>query len=306
VLDTDVGQSEIGPPGCVGLAFADSPVVALSDLAPVALGFVGSITPHGHLLQHTVAVRRLADLTDGRLLIIDTSGYVEPVGARALNQAEFDLVNPKHIVALQRAGELEGVLATIRRRTDCMVHTPPVPDFIAHKPTAFRRQRRALRFAAYFTDARIHRYALDEVAVAGTWLGSGKTVAPHLLKFLNQAVPPDVRVYHAEMMEKQLGMMVSADVAHDSPYLAMIHEQLKPSHIAITVAPRLRHLMVGLESGTGRLLGIGLLEELDFRRRDVGILTPSRAPAAASILRFGSLRLRPDGTEIGVLQPSDL
>ena len=66
LLDADLGQSEIGPPACVGIAFCDAPILALSDLKPHALAFVGSASPPGYLLEHVAGIRRLADMAEGQ------------------------------------------------------------------------------------------------------------------------------------------------------------------------------------------------------------------------------------------------
>jgi polynucleotide 5'-hydroxyl-kinase GRC3/NOL9 len=306
IVDGDLGQSEIGPPACVGMAFANAPLLALSDLSPHALAFVGSTSPPGHLLDHAAAVRRMADLAGDCPLVVDTSGFLYGSSARRLNQIEFDLLAPAHVVALQRQGELEGILAPMRRRDHVRIHTPPIPLVIGKKPATFRRQRRAMRFAAYFQSARLHTYSFDEVAFVGAWLGCGTPVAPHLLKYLNEALGPETRVYYGEMSDRHLGLMVSRFVAHDAPVLGPALQTLRAEGVTLTVAPRLKHLLLGLEGANGKMLGLGLLEAIDFRRRSLGVLTPCRAPAAARILHMGSLRVQPDGTEAGALKPGEL
>lgn len=305
VLDADLGQSEIGPPACVGLAFAECPALALSDLPPQALAFVGSSSPPGALLEHVAATRRLADLIGPRRLVVDTGGYIHGPNARRLHLTTFDLLSPAHVVGLQRANELEPFLAPIRRREGCRIHTPPIPAVISRKSPKFRAQRRAMRFAATFQDAKLTTYSLDDVALIGPWLGGGVPVAANLLKFLNLALAPHARVYYAEMCDRHLGLMVSHPVAPTFPGLGLAQQELRAQSVSLTVAPRLKHLLLGLEGGNGRLLGLGLLEALDFRRRTLGVLTPVRAPAAARILRFGLLRIAPDGTEVGSLKPGE-
>ncbi len=306
LLDTDPGQSEIGPPGCIGLAFAEASVGALSDLAPQALAFVGNTSPASHLLEHAAGTARLAALAGDRMLVVDTCGYIQGGGARRLHQIEFDLLQPAHVIALQRTGELEPILAPLRHRTGCRVHTPPIPAAITRKSPSLRTQRRAMRFASYFETTTLHTFSFDDVALVGTWLGGSDPLPPHLLKFLNQALGFHTRVYHAEMCDRVLGLMVSKPLPAETAGLAMVQEQLKQQSIAITVAPNLHHLLLGLESGNGKLLGLGLLEALDFRRRTLGVRTPVRTPQAAHILRFGTLRLTPDGKELGSLRPNDL
>ena len=306
VLDADLGQSEIGPPACIGLGFADAPVLALSDLPPQALAFLGSVSPPGHLPEYLVGTRRLADLAAGRFLVVDTGGYIQGHSARRLHQNTFDLLAPTHVVALQRRGELEPMLAPMRRRDGCRLHTPAVPAQIGTKPASFRAQRRTMRFAAYFAQAQEHTISLDEVTPVGTWLGGGTPLAAHLLRFLNQTLPVDLRVYYAEQCGRHLGLMINRPLSPDAPGLGMALEQLKASEVSLTVAPRLKHLLLGLEGANGKLLGLGLLEAINFRRRTLGVLTPVRAPAAARILRFGTLRIRPDGSEAGTLQRDEL
>ena len=306
ILDADVGQSEIGPPACLGLAFADAPVLSVSSLPVHALAFVGSASPVGHLLDHVAGARRLADMREDCPLIVDTSGYLHGSGARRLNQIEFDLLMPTHVVALQRHGELEPIIAPMRKRDGVQIHTPPIPAVIGKKPAAFRAQRRVMRFASYFQNARLHTYALDDVAFVGAWLGSGTPLAPHLLKYLSEALASLTKVFYAEMADRQLNLMVSHAIAPDAPALGLAQQTLKAQGVTLTVAPRLKHLLVGLEGGNGKLLGLGLLEAIDFRRRTLGVLTPCRAPAAARVIRAGSLRVQPDGSDAGALRPGEI
>jgi polynucleotide 5'-hydroxyl-kinase GRC3/NOL9 len=309
LVDADLGQSEVGPPGCVGLALAEKPVPALSELSPHALAFVGSVSPPGHLLEYVAAIRRLADLGQAShpaLLLIDTSGYLHGSAARRLYQTLFDLLSPAHIVALQRRDELEPILAPMRRREGCSLYAPPIPTVIRVKPPGYRAQRRAMRFSATFEGATLHTYSLEEVTCVGTWMGTGTPVAAHILKFLNQTLEPRARVYYAEMAGRHLGLMVSHPLPHNALGLGLAQEQLKAQAVSITVAPRLKHLLLGLEGANGKLLGLGLLEALDFRRRTLGVVTPVRAPGAACVLHFGSLRITPDGSEVGSLKPGEL
>lgn len=305
IIDADIGQSEIGPPACVGLGFTELPVESLSDLTAHALAFVGGISPQYYLPEHLAAVRRLADQVSDSLLIVDTCGYLHGAGARRLHQLTFDLLWPAHIVGLQRAGELEPILVPMRRRERVQLHLPPIPTVIAKKPPAFRAQRRAMRFAAHFQNAQTHTYSFEAVALTGTWMGSGTPLAPHLLTFLNQTLGALTRVYYAELCDRHLGLMVSRPVAPNAREVGLALEPLGAREVSISLAPRLKHLLIGLESANGKLLGLGLLEALDFRRRTLGILTPIRAPGAACILRFGSVRIGPDGSELGTIRPGE-
>lgn len=56
VVDADIGQSEIGPPGTVGVAWALPEATRLRDLTPSATFFVGAFGPPPVALELVVAV----------------------------------------------------------------------------------------------------------------------------------------------------------------------------------------------------------------------------------------------------------
>lgn len=305
VLDGDVGQSEIGPPGCIGLGFAEAPIPALSAIAPHALAFVGAVSPVGRLPEHIAGMVRLACGAGERQLVIDTGGYIRGPEARRLIQTEFDLLAPAHLVALQRREELQSALHSIRRRSDCRLHTPPVAAVIGVKSPGLRAQRRAMRFSHYFAGSESRQFPLDEIAIYGSWLGSGKPVPAHILRFLNETLG-EIRVHYAETSAGHLGLMTNQPLPPDCPELGIIQGQLRVNEISVTVARRWKHLLVGLETSSGKLLGLGLLDSLDFRRRMIGIHTPIQSPAAVRIVRLGLQRLRPDGTDEEALKQREL
>ncbi|HEV2472773.1 MAG TPA: polynucleotide 5'-hydroxyl-kinase, partial [Chthonomonadales bacterium] len=138
ILDADVGQSEIGPPGTLGLELHSTGARAHAQ----NLAFLGATSPAGRLLHHAAAVRRLADSATVDRLVVDTPGYITGSEARALIQAEFELLSPAHVVALQRGKELEAVLKPISMRKSCQVHRLPIPRVVQVRPAALRAKRR--------------------------------------------------------------------------------------------------------------------------------------------------------------------
>jgi polynucleotide 5'-kinase involved in rRNA processing len=148
-LDADPGQSTLGPPACVAAAWA-------GEDRPIALRFVGDVTPARHLLQTLTGVARLVDLFRGRgaeALVIDSSGYVANGAAREFQFQLVGLLQPDHIVALQRRGELEPLLKSFGHRRAMACHRlTAVP--VAHRRSPEQRRRyRIERFADYFASA---------------------------------------------------------------------------------------------------------------------------------------------------------
>src|SRR5713101_6858164 len=61
VVDSDVGQSEIGPPTTVGLGRMAARVTRLSDAEPIAFQFVGVSSPARDIRGVAEAARRMVD-----------------------------------------------------------------------------------------------------------------------------------------------------------------------------------------------------------------------------------------------------
>jgi len=253
------------------------------------------------------AETRLRRYAEGkRLLIVDTSGFVQGTAARSVDHALFDLLRPRHVVALQRRSELEPILAPLRGREDLVLHRPVVPAAIGRKTAGLRSQRRQLRFAACFDGAGMITLSLDAVAITGTWLGSGRPIAPHLRKFLDMSLPAGVRVYHAEMSGRHLALMTNREIVPTHAGMALALQQLDAQGFTVTIAPRLRHLLLGLTARSGNLLALGLLEAIDFRRRTLGVLTTVRSADAVAGVQFGGLCVTPEGKECATLKPGAL
>ncbi|HEV2472613.1 MAG TPA: hypothetical protein VGS41_08120, partial [Chthonomonadales bacterium] len=112
-------------------------------------------------------------------------------------------------------------------------------------------------------------------------------------------------IYYGELEGSHLGLMSSHPFRRETPTLGVAMHQLKATALSVTVAPDWKHLAVGLEDNSGRLLGMGLVEQLDLKRRTIGVLSPVRAPGAVKVVRMGVMRVRPNGSELQSLRPQD-
>jgi polynucleotide 5'-hydroxyl-kinase GRC3/NOL9 len=83
MVDADIGQSTIGPPATVALAFLHErliPNFRIECLPYHGLFFVGSVSPPGHLLQVLVGTKRLVDtaIRSGvGTVLVDTTGLID-------------------------------------------------------------------------------------------------------------------------------------------------------------------------------------------------------------------------------------
>ena len=231
-LDTDIGQTTVGPPATIGLKEIASP----ADLEPEALSrpdamyFVGATTPRGHLLPIVVGALKLcrqALASGADLVVVDTTGWIGGTQGQVLKLYKVEALEPAWVIGFQRGGELEPILGLIRRTLPAEVESVHVDPSIGSTTIDERADRRRAALQRSFVGP-VHRWK----------------VKPSILV---PAVPPEL------------------DLAS------------------------LDRLLVGLDDGKGRCLGLGILEH-----QDDGLRMVSLVEEGAKALRLGSLRVGPD------------
>lgn len=168
LVDSDLGQSTIGPPTTVGLAVCKGPK---SRFKPLGLRFVGSTSPRGHMLQTIVAVKKLVEKAlelGTRNVVVDTSGFISGVIGHEFKFQKIDLVGPTHLVALEKEKELEALLRNLSQRKKVSLYRLKVhEELVRTRSFDERRLYRQRRFSSYFENAGLRHIYLQRVGLHG-------------------------------------------------------------------------------------------------------------------------------------------
>lgn len=307
VLDTDTGQSEIGPPGTVGWAWARPECEKLSDLKPAGVFFVGALSPAAAALEQVVATvqaARSAEAAGADLLFIDTPGYAIGPGARRFLTALAQALQPSRILYLEQDNELEALLPTLTAVTGAEATPLPVSDAVVRKSSSVRATRRLTRLTKALEGAQTVTLPLGSVALVGATLGTGQPLAPHLAHWAGTALR--LPVVYGELAEGTMALFVAAPVrpgweAGSGP----IADQLGANRLRLLSLPSLEGTVVGLQDSQGRFLALGRFVGLDAERGALRIETAATEERIA-LVSFGRFRLAADGTYLGDLKPGEL
>ena len=305
VVDADVGQSEIGAPGTIGMALAEKPIEALSDLRAKRLYFIGATSPVRHLIECIVGTKKMVDAAvelGARLVVVDTTGLVDGGIGRKLKTYKADLVRPRYLIGIQRKREIESLLAPFGKVGSIRTLMVKSSALAKRKPAELRTARRQLSFYKHFHDAPGHIIHLDSICTWNTWFCTGRTMKWQYVKFMEDTL--ECRILHAEVTGR--GIHAVSERACTSAGLRSLEEYFKTSAITIVRADTFTNLLVGLADENGATMDVGLVQAVDFSQRFIFVLSPIRTISPVRVVQFGSMRVNRDGKELGTLRQGEL
>ncbi len=173
IIDADMGQADIGPPGFISLAYPEKQVVWMRELKPASMRFIGDIKPQNNKARVIHAIRVLASkaLSDGRSpVIIDTDGWIADSYALAYKSQMIEEVMPEAIVIL--GCSYHGYFRRYTR-LGIQVYELPSPTVRRNRSREERRSLRSDKYREFLGDAGKTRIRLDDVILSGSPVFTG-------------------------------------------------------------------------------------------------------------------------------------
>jgi polynucleotide 5'-hydroxyl-kinase GRC3/NOL9 len=310
VVDADIGQSEIGPPGTVGLAWARPDLVKLHDLKPAGVYFVGAFAPNPAVLELVVATGQAvaaARNAGAKRILVDTTGFVAGPAARRLKVSKAQTVRPDLIIALSRNGELDSLLTAMRAATGAAILGLDVPATVGRKTQNVRSTRRLTRMASALEGTREIALPLAEVATVGATLGSGEPLPPELVRWSANALR--FPVVHAEKGDGSLTLFLDGPPPRPGweEGNGFVADHFGVRTLRVLSLRQHEGVLVGLHEEGGRLRAIGRFLGFDAERKEMRIAAPP--PAAPELIRlaaFGRVRIGADGAFVSDVRPGEI
>jgi polynucleotide 5'-hydroxyl-kinase GRC3/NOL9 len=275
VVDGDLGQSDLGPPGSVAAATVRAPLFDLRELQGEAFGFVGATSPRGFESPLTRELARLCErICHERpdLAVVNTDGYVQEEGATHKLRLIEEL-RPDSVLSLEDEPAL--LADAIQGKFPQMgVHRLARPR-AGVKSHAERALRRGAQYRRFLRGAGLRRLPLDEIGFE--FLGWEFAGRPQGLPSSASAWP----VVRAASDNRRLVILPSA-----TPLVT-----LSGWGVGFT-AGSLVGMFVALRSSEG-IEGFGVVTAI-HPTRGVLVNTPARAPVERIILSL--ISLTPDQT----------
>ncbi len=297
-IDADPGQPFIGPPAAFSLSLYRDASELLKRKLPLVMGFIGNISPVGHLLEAVTNIQKLysrAVSLDPDLILINTDGLVAGGAARELKFHEIDMIAPRYVVAIQRSHEVEHLVSPHVHRAGLLVLRVPVSPDARVSTGEARKSYREQRFKEYFRGAEYLDIALNDVGIHGPGLGAGERLGFRDVNLLSKVLKSIV--VHAELSSDRLFVITDGDYSENDLFTAK--ERYSVREIIVIKRAELDYLLVGLNDDQNMTLHLGIVRELDSRELILRVVTPCRDISPIRHLSLGSFRVNPAGNELG-------
>ena len=334
-VDTDVGQSQIGPPTTIGMRSFDpeSSPVQFNGIAD-QLYFVGDLSPRGHCLEVLTGTRLMVDRareTEADFIVVDTSGYIHDAPAVKLKQHKIELIRPNHVVCIGRSSELEQITACYGQQDWLDIHYLLPHQNVRSKSSKARRQYRKAQFNAYFGEAcgfpklavrsgeicrtptsgvesdeicgspepvlqksenSIQDLPFEQIRGERTPFFIGRIANEKELEILSRLA--ETQIDYAEWGHRTLCLIASKPLSKATT--TYIKNYLSLTRVTTGVRAYFERRLIGLIDTTGNTYAIGIIEAVDFQKREFSIRCPFSEEGditkQACVIQFGSYQLR--------------
>lgn len=300
-VDSDIGQSTLGPPTSVSLKLFSSPP-SLNDYSnPTDMHFVGNTSPEGFLLQTLRAVKTMVDKSHQRraeITLVDTTGFIEGPVARILKLHKIEMLRPEWIIALQTENEMEHLLMGYEKMGWQVIRLACSKQVIT-RSQAERQKYRNEKFKAYFKSAKTVNCSIHNVVFPSCILGTGHRIPPAEL-------PKGIFVHgmnylYVEKCGSEL--LIIADRMDASIPLHKLKKYFNVTLIMFVERLQIKDLLVGLNDRDNNTLGLGIIVDLDPSSGNLTLFTPVQDIRKVSTIHLGSVKVGQGRKECGKIKP---
>jgi polynucleotide 5'-hydroxyl-kinase GRC3/NOL9 len=288
ILDCDSGQSDIGAPGTFGMLVLAEPAIFLTDLEPTHMYLVGAHSPGLHFtpaLTGVIEMLRKAE-KEADALIIDTTGWVQGDGGRAIKKAKLDMVQPDMVILMQKGTELEHL---VKHLSGEKIVRLPVSKKAAATSQMDRKALREMVSRRYFNNSKVFEIPFKQIFTDRCYFLSGNKIELE-------------GTLHAERLSAWEGTLVVTS----GPLMPEMTKEW-PKDLGMFrnfIAGSEKGLMIALLDQQQNLLAIGRLEEFDFLNNNMRIRSNYKGDLdRIKGIQFGSLKLTENGEEAGFIEP---
>jgi polynucleotide 5'-hydroxyl-kinase GRC3/NOL9 len=273
ILDGDLGQSDIGPPCTVAYTFVTKPITDLFNLKARNAFFVGVTSPSTAINKTIEGLTSLKNEILSHapdLIVVNTDGWVEGEDAIRYKGKLVEELKPDMVFCIQQKDELVQLLSALGEFRRMVVDSPST---IKQRSREKRRNLRELGYIKYLRNAKVQSLPLNwtkieenEVFGLGMMYENSRQ-ARKIYELLG------MKPLHLAELKDRISIIIGRRRWINEDSINKVEEFTKKK-VTVFRKGEEEGLLMALFNAEREFLGIGLLQEVDYVRKTLKILTP--------------------------------
>lgn len=173
LINTDVGQSDVGPPATMSISIVRSPFTSYQELAVDGMYFIGTNSPSGNTTRCLTGFHRMLEYAARKPeipVIVNTTGWAACCEAQQYKRAKLEMQNPGLVICFEGCEELEEIIRPYCRMKNPEIVKLPVSPWVKVRSLEERQKARMEKYRRYFQGSSLHSVNLRKVTLMGiTW-----------------------------------------------------------------------------------------------------------------------------------------
>ncbi|MEM2014739.1 MAG: Clp1/GlmU family protein [Candidatus Methanomethylicia archaeon] len=305
VVDSDVGQSDLGPPATIGVGFLEREITFLSEIPLFDIFFAGSTSPKEVYERILLSTRKAVDraLENGaEVIVVNTDGWISDMDAKKFKTSLILSIEPNVILCIQRYGELESILKAFKNFSSINIFRLPPAKITKTKSKEERKLLREHAFARLFSDAKVISLNINRLSFLYSVFGSGLQITNNSLREYESTL--NIPIVYGESSTDFVflvckGSLNEEKIKNMKNILSSKNDKITPIIVDENFA---KNILVGLFDSNHKFLGLGIIMDIDFYKRTIDIFTNVKESNVCTVA-FGNIKLSEDGREIGKIDP---
>jgi polynucleotide 5'-hydroxyl-kinase GRC3/NOL9 len=298
VLDGDLGQSDIGPPCTISYTFVTKPITDLFSLQAKNAIFIGTTSPNGaaeKVIESLVQLKKEILNGDPDFIIVNSDGWIEGEQAVKYKTELVEKINPETVFYVQQKDEMSPLMNSLEKFRRIAVESPSVAS---QRSGESRKNLRELGYTKYLRNSKVQSVPLGWLKIEDDELfGLSRTHQnPALARKIYESL--GMKPLHFSEQTDRISIIIGKRRWINAENLKKIEEATKKKVVVIRKGEE-EGLLTALHNGEGKFLGIGIIQEIEYLRKTLKILTPVSQDIAIAVI--GRVKLDKNMKEIPFL-----
>ncbi len=301
IIDSDIGQSTLGPPATIGLSIVDKNRLKDSIIPVDYMHFIGAISPEQCIDRFLDRIYRLYTIAEKEkidFLLIDTTGLVMGRVGQYLKGNLISKIRPSILVALQFDRELEPILSQFASQS--LIHTyriRPYPN-IVERNWKDRKSRREKQFNFYFKGSQVKEIDFSAMEMKDFNFGLSFCSDNNIAESIGQIFKLKI-IFLKVIGNRAILILPNPQNIPDRNTFIKIKKYLQVEQVVLIFPIWFQNILTSFNNSEGLSVGLGIAKRIDVVEKRSTFLAPASLSLENIVqIELGQVRIKPDGTEL--------